>query len=152
MTLSTEDFFKHYSDRKSYQELPLLQSDGIVIPEEGLRKALSNPKYMKDVPIISGSTRDEVKLWLASAMYFVDIDYSILGTIFRVPKVTLKDEDAFNAFNYYRSSAWKIRGVDYPLQSIAKTGNTNLYAYRYDWDDHRKFLLLLRTYWCSTYN
>ncbi len=141
MTLSTEDFFKHYSDRKSYQELPLLQSDGIVIPEEGLRKALSNPKYMKDVPIIAGSTRDEVKLWLASAMYFVDIDYSILGTIFRVPKVTLKDEDAFNAFNYYRSSAWKIRGVDYPLQSIAKTGNTNLYAYRYDWDDHRKFFI-----------
>lgn len=141
MTLSTEDFFKHYSDRKSYQELPLLQSDGIVIPEEGLRKALSNPKYVKDVPIIAGSTRDEVKLWLASAMYFVDIDYSILGTIFRVPKVTLKDEDAFNAFNYYRSSAWKIRGVDYPLQSIAKTGNTNLYAYRYDWDDHRKFFI-----------
>ena len=141
ITLSTEDFFKHYSDRKSYQELPLLQSDGIVIPEEGLRKALSNPKYMKDVPIIAGSTRDEVKLWLASAMYFVDINYSILGTIFRVPKVTLKDEDAFNAFNYYRSSAWKIRGVDYPLQSIAKTGNTNLYAYRYDWDDHRKFFI-----------
>ena len=141
MTLSTEDFFKHYSDRKSYQELPLLQSDGIVIPEEGLRKALSNPKYMKDVPIIAGSTRDEVKLWLASARYFVDVDYSILGTIFRVPKVILKDEDAFNAFNYYRSSAWKIRGVDYPIQSIAKTGNTNLYAYRYDWDDHRKFFI-----------
>jgi hypothetical protein len=78
MTISTEDFFKHYSDRKSYQELPLLQSDGIVIPEEGLRKALSNPKYMKDVPIIAGSTRDEVKLWLASARYFVDVDYLVL--------------------------------------------------------------------------
>ena len=141
LTLSTKDFFKHYSDREPYQELPLLQSDGIVVPRQGLRKALSNPKYVKDIPIIAGSTKDEVKLWLASARYFVDLDYSILGTVFRIPKVILKDEDAFSAFNYYRSSAWKIRGVDYPLQSIAKTGNNNLYAYRYDWDDHRKFLI-----------
>ena len=141
LTLSTEDFFKHYSNRNPYQELPLLQSDGIVIPKEGLRKALSNSKYAKDIPIIAGSTKDEVKLWLASARYFVDLDYSILGTIFRIPKVIIKDEDAYNAFNYYRSAAWKIRGVDYPLQSLAKTGNTNLYAYRYDWDDHRQFLI-----------
>mgnify|MGYP001272554495 CR=1 FL=1 len=141
LTLSTEDFFKHYSNRDPYQELPLLQSDGIVIPKEGLRKALSNSKYAKDIPIIAGSTKDEIKLWLASARYFVDLDYSILGTIFRIPKVIIKDEDAYNAFNYYRSSAWKIRGVDYPLQSLAKTGNTNLYAYRYDWDDHRKFFI-----------
>ncbi len=141
LTLSTEDFFKHYSGREPYQELPLLQSDGIVIPKEGLNKALSNPKYAKNIPIIAGSTRDEVKLWLASAKYFVDLDYSIIGTIFRIPKVILKDEDAFNAFNYYRSSAWKIRGVDYPLQSLAETGNTSLYAYRYDWDDHRQFLI-----------
>lgn len=141
INLSTEDFFKHYTERKSYQELPLLQSDGIVIPKKGLRKALSNPKYAKDIPIIAGSTRDEVKLWLASARYFVDLDYSILGTILGIPKVILKDKDAFSAFNHYRSSAWKIRGVDYPLQSLAKTGNTNLYAYRYDWDDHRKFFI-----------
>tara|TARA_Y100001935_G_scaffold253174_1_gene258686 strand:+ start:843 stop:2627 length:1785 start_codon:yes stop_codon:yes gene_type:complete len=141
LNLSTEDFFEHYSEREPYQELPLLQSDGIVVPKEGLRNALSNPKYVKDIPIIAGSTRDEVKLWLASASYFVDLDYSILGTVLRIPKVILKDEDAFNAFNYYRSSAWKIRGVDYPLQSMATTGNNNLYAYRYDWDDHRRFII-----------
>ena len=141
LNLSTEDFFKHYSQREAYDELPLLQSDGIVIPKEGLREALSNPKYIKQIPIIAGSNKDEVKLWLASARYFVDLDYSILGTVFRIPKVIVKDEEAFNAFNYYRSSAWKIRGVDYPLQSIAKTGNKNLYAYRYDWDDHRQFLI-----------
>ena len=141
LNLSTEDFFKYYTEREPYQELPLLQSDGIVVPKQGLSKALSNSKYVKDIPIIAGSTKDEVKLWLATARYFVDLDYSILGTIFRIPKVILKDEDAFNAFNYYRSSAWKIRGVDYPLQSIAKTGNDNLYAYRYDWDDHRRFII-----------
>ncbi len=141
LNLSTKDFFKHYSQREAYEELPLLQSDGVVIPKEGLKESLSNPKYIKQIPIIAGSNKDEVKLWLASARYFVDLDYSILGTIFRIPKVIVKDEGAFEAFNYYRSAAWKIRGVDYPLQSIAKTGNRNLYAYRYDWDDHRQFLI-----------
>ena len=100
-SLPTKDFFKDYSKREPYQEIPLLQSDGIVIPKQGLRKALSNSKDVKDIPIIAGSTKDEVKLWLATARYFVDLDYSILGTIFRIPKVILKDEDAFNAFNHY---------------------------------------------------
>ena len=32
---STDDFFKHYVNRKSYQELPLTTSDGIVISKSG---------------------------------------------------------------------------------------------------------------------
>ena len=71
----------------------MLQADGIVIPKEGLKKALANPNHSKNIPIIAGSTKDEVKLWLASALYFVELDYSILGTVFRIPKVTLKDKE-----------------------------------------------------------
>jgi para-nitrobenzyl esterase len=93
------------------------------------------------VPTIAGSNKDEVKLWLASAEYFVDLDYSFFGSIFRVPKVVLKDKDAFNLFNSYRSRAWKIRGVDDPLRSLHISGNKNIYAYRYDWDDHRRFIV-----------
>ena len=52
----------------------------------------------------------------------------------------LNDKDAFNLFNSYRSRAWKIRGVDTPLKSLYKAGNTNLYAYRFDWDDHRRLI------------
>ena len=51
-----------------------------------------------------------------------------------------KDKDAFNVFNSYRSRAWKIRGVDDPLRSLYM-GNKDLYAYRYDWDDHRRFII-----------
>ena len=46
---------------------------------------------------IAGSNRDEVKLWLASAEYFVDLDYSFFGSIFGVPKVVLNDKDAFES-------------------------------------------------------
>ena len=138
--LSAEQFFSEYSD-KSNLEVPLLTNDGIVIPFEGLEKALGNSAYISDVPIIAGSNRDEVKLWIGTAEYFVKLDYSVLGSILGIPRVTLKDEDAFEAFNYYRSEAWKIRGVIEPISSLNKAGNNNTYAYRFDWDDHRRFIV-----------
>ena len=141
LEISTENLFKYYSERKSYQELPLLTADDIVIPSIGLKNALSKKEFINNVPTILGSNRDEVKLWLASADYFVDVDYSLIGSILNIPKVTLTNEESFEAFNYYRSSAWKIRGVDNPLISLSNAGNKNLYAYRFDWDDHRRILV-----------
>jgi len=137
--LDARDFFINYSDRFSYQEIPLLTADGIVIPVEGLKEALSSKNHVNIVPTIAGSNKDEVKLWLASAEYFVGLEYSFFGSLLGVPRVKLKDEAAFELFNSYRSRAWKIRGVDNPLRSLASAGNDNLYAYRYDWDDHRKW-------------
>ncbi len=141
LSLSTEDFFKHYAYRKPYEEIPLLTSDDIVIPRMGLKSALSNNNVVNIVPTIAGSNKDEVKLWLATAEYFVELDFSAVGKVLDIPNVKLKDEDAFEAFNYYRSAAWKIRGVDVPLKGLYKAGNNNLYAYRYDWDDHRKYVV-----------
>ena len=139
-SLTTEEFFIDYSD-KSNLEVPLLTNDGIVIPEVGLEKALKNSKYLHNVPLMAGSNRDEVKLWIAAAKYFVELDYSLVGSILRIPSVKIKDEGSFEAFNYYRSEAWKIRGVIEPISSLHSAGNYNTYAYRYDWDDHRRFLI-----------
>ena len=139
--MSAEDFFRYYSERSSYENLILLTEDEIVIPKIGLTKSLSKKEYVNHVPTIAGSNKDEVKLWLASAKYFVDLDYSFLGSVFGVPKVILNNKDAFNIFNSYRSRAWKIRGVDDPLRSLYISGNKDLYAYRYDWDDHRRFII-----------
>jgi para-nitrobenzyl esterase len=138
--LSSKEFFAEYSD-KSNLEVPLLTNDGIVIPFQGLEKALGNSAYISDIPFIAGSNRDEVKLWIGTAEYFVKLDYSLLGSILGIPRVTLKDEAAFEAFNYYRSEAWKIRGVIEPISSLNKSGFTNTYAYRFDWDDHRRFIV-----------
>ena len=140
--LNSKDFFEVYANRPSYEEIPLLTADNIVIPLVGLRKALSMSELVNNVPTIAGSNRDEVKLWLASAEYFVDLKFSALGKLFGIPKVGLKDKKAFEIFNAYRSSAWKIRGVDTPLKNLAYAGNDNLYAYRYDWMIIEEFLLL----------
>ena len=141
LTISAEDFFEPYTERASYDEIPLMTADGIVIPMVGIKKALSDPNHVNKVPTIAGSNRDEVKLWLATATYFVDLDYSLIGSILRIPKVELSDKESFEAFNFYRSSAWKIRGVDGPLTSLSNAGNKSLYAYRYDWDDHRRHVI-----------
>ena len=138
--LSAEKFFNEYSD-KSNLEVPLLTNDGIVIPLEGLEMALSNSNHVSDIPFMAGSNRDEVKLWIGTAEYFVKLDYSFFGSILGIPRVTLKDEDAFEAFNYYRSEAWKVRGVIEPISSLNKVGSKNTYAYKFDWDDHRRFIV-----------
>ena len=140
-SLSGKEFYQYYAEREPFEELPLLTNDGIVIPRIGLKESLSKEEYLNIVPTIAGSTRDEVKIWLAFSEYFVTVDYSATGFLFNLPKVILKDEDAYEAFNYYRSNSWKIRGVNEPLNSLAKAGNTQLYSYRFDWDDRRKFLV-----------
>ena len=140
LALSVEDIYQEYIG-KSNLNIPLLTNDGIVIPRIGLKNALSKKEHVHDIPFIAGSNRDEVKLWLGSATYFVELKFSFLGNIFNVPRVKLKDKDAFEAFNYYRSNAWQIRGVDEPLSALKSAGFNNLYAYRYDWDDHRKYLI-----------
>ena len=139
-SLTAKEFFSDYSD-KSNLEVPLLTNDGIVIPKVGLEKALKDSKYIKNVPFMAGSNRDEVKLWIAAAEYFVELDFSAIGSILGIPRVKLKNEASFEAFNYYRSEAWKIRGVIEPITSLNIAGNLNTYAYRYDWDDHRRFFI-----------
>lgn len=139
-SLTAKEFFSDYSD-KSNLEVPLLTNDGIVIPEIGLEKALREPKHLKNVSFMAGSNRDEVKLWIAAAEYFVELDYSFVGSILGIPNIKLKNEAAFEAFNFYRSEAWKIRGVIEPISSLNSAGNVNTYAYRYDWDDHRRLLI-----------
>ena len=140
-SLSAKDFFKYYADRAPNENLTLLTADGIVINKIGLESSLSRSEIINKVPTIAGSNRDEVKLWLASAKYFIELDFSLLGSIISLPKVKLKNKKSFNIFNDYRSMAWKLRGVDLPLRSLFKAGNENLYAYRYDWDDHRRFIV-----------
>ena len=70
LKLSAEDFFRFYSERKSYEEIPLLTADGIVIPEIGLQAALSKKEYTNIVPTIAGSNRDEGKALACNCRIF----------------------------------------------------------------------------------
>ncbi len=139
--LSAREFFQYYANRENFEELPLLTNDGIVIPKVGLKESLTKKEHVYNVPIIAGSTRDEVKIWLSFSEYFVTLDTSSNKGLFNLPNLILKDEDAFEAFNYYRSNAWRIRGVNEPLNALAKAGNSQLFSYRVDWDDRRRHIV-----------
>ena len=141
LSLSGKDFYEYYLDRKTFEEIPLLTNDDIVIPKIGLKNALSKKEYVNKVPTMIGSNRDEVKFWLAFSEYFVDLDFSLSGSVLGLPKISLKDEDAYEATNYYRSTAWKVRGVVEPLNSLSSAGNKELYSYRFDWDDQRRYIV-----------
>jgi len=134
--INAYDFYSYYSSN-DLREIPLLTNDDIVVPKIGLYESLKYP-VDASIPIIAGSNRDEVKLWIGTALYFIKAEQSFLGSIFNIPRIRIIDEDAFEAFNYYRSSTWQIRGVTEPLNNLFSSGATNLYAYRFDWDDHRR--------------
>jgi para-nitrobenzyl esterase len=47
----------------------------------------------------------------------------------------LKDEDAYKRAVYYGAQAWKHRGVDSLANYMRRSGNEQVYAYRFDWDE-----------------
>ena len=64
--LKAEDFLSIYLEleKETFDYIPLVNRDGIVIPIEGILSALGNKKICKNVPVIFGSNKDELSLWL----------------------------------------------------------------------------------------
>lgn len=122
----------YYGIYKDHAE-PLIVNDGQVIPKEGLVAALGNPKYAKNVPVMAGSNRDEVTLWLGLSRYFVDADEVLFGLL--PPKVRIRDSELFNYWVKQRGRGWKIRAVDSALSKLEQAGYGDLYGYRFDWDE-----------------
>ena len=137
--LKAEDFLSIYLEleKKTFDYIPLVNRDGIVIPNEGILSALGNKKYAKNVPVIFGSNKDELSLWLGVNNYFSERTYPFTRLI-PIPKIELKNPELYKLWLSVRSEAWKLRGVDEPLLQLEKAGYKNIYAYRFDWDDQKK--------------
>ena len=121
----------------TYDYLPLTQRDGIVIPKEGLKEALGNSKFTKNIPVLAGTTKDEVSLWIGVSTYFTEKTYPFTKLI-PIPKLKLKNSELYQYWLQTRSHAWKVRGTDEPLLELLKSGNDHLFAYRFDWDEQKK--------------
>ena len=121
----------------TYDYLPLTQRDGVVIPKEGLKEALGNSKFTKNIPVLAGTTKDEVSLWIGVSTYFTEKTYPFTKLI-PIPKLKLKNSELYQYWLQTRSHAWKVRGTDEPLLELLKSGNDQLFAYRFDWDEQKK--------------
>ncbi|MDG2270979.1 MAG: carboxylesterase family protein, partial [Halioglobus sp.] len=104
--------------------------DGTVLPKSTLYQLFSDPSRYNSVPLITGSNRDEAKLFLAQDPEFVDLRFGIL------PRV--KDVQTYNEFSAYLSDAWKSMAVDGVADIIAASSSEPVFAYRWDWDEGGK--------------
>mgnify|MGYP003310680367 FL=1 len=120
--------------KDTYDRLPLLTRDGIVTHINGVSAGLASSKEKNKIPVIAGSNKDELSLWLGSNRYFVKASYPLTKLV-PIPKIEFKREDLYKLWVKTRSQGWKLRGVDEPLMELEKAGYDSLYAYRFDWDD-----------------
>ena len=121
----------------TFDRLPLVTRDGLVIPLKGIQAGLADPENNKNVPVIAGSNKDELSLWLGANRYFVNATFPLTKYI-PIPKVDFKKPDLYKLWVKTRSEGWKLRGVDEPLMALEKAGYKSLYSYRFDWDDQKK--------------
>ncbi len=120
--------------KDTYDRLPLLTRDGLVTHINGVSAGLASSQKKNNIPVIAGSNKDELSLWLGSNRYFVKASYP-LTKLLPIPKIEFKKEDLYKLWVNARSQGWKLRGVDEPLMELEKAGFNSLYAYRFDWDD-----------------
>ena len=111
--------------------------DGYVILKGGIEEAFTNSALSR-VPVISGTNKDENKFFNSMNRNFVKWGpanslYKAVG-IDEMP-LEILDLDYYEAINFYGSSFWKQRAVDTPSRQLTKSGHTDTYAYRFDWDE-----------------
>ncbi len=63
--VSAQQLLGAYFDIHKDHAEPLIVSDGTVIPEVGLEAALADPRFSKHTPVMAGSNRDALSLYLS---------------------------------------------------------------------------------------
>jgi len=116
-------------DNKDYMHQVI--NDGYVLPENGMDFA--NTEKLKDIPIIMGTNRDEMKLFLAFDPEFTSQRFSL---------TFIKNQDFYDVSSEYGSMGWKVAAVDKPATELVELGNRNVYGYRFDWDEEPKIFLM----------
>lgn len=109
---------------------PALFRDGTVIPHEPLPQVFQNPSRWNRVPLMVGSNRDEMKLFMALSPRHTRKRFGVAPAP--------RNPAQYEALSRFQSDAWKAAGVDLPLRAIRK-GSPDLqtFVYRFDWDDMR---------------
>jgi para-nitrobenzyl esterase len=112
-------------------DAPNLIRDGWVLPEGDALQVLASGAY-NQVPVITGTNRDENKLFLL----FSSADVTRL---FGLP-LWLKNPRRYELMAEYQSRMWKATGVDEPAATMRRVQGDDVFAYRFDWDEEPKIL------------
>ena len=80
--------------------------------------ALADPRYAKNVPVMAGTTRDEVTLWLGLSRYFVDVSYPFTKVL--PAKLRIKDPALYAFWVDMRSRGWKLARWTSPYRACVR--------------------------------
>ncbi|MEM8497992.1 MAG: carboxylesterase family protein [Pseudomonadota bacterium] len=131
---STESMFRAFrSDTggKVFNTLDLI-GDGIVLPKvSDSGELFAHPSNYNAVPVMLGTNRDEMKIFLSFSSDHVN-------TFMKLP-IGIKDPQRYDKFNRYASDKWKIDGVDSLAAVMRESQGESVFAYRFDADDLRNF-------------
>lgn len=116
-----------YTGDGGLTDLPRMIADGVTVPEGGILEALSSRDSFNTVPVITGTNRDEMKLFNILDPTFTSRWF---GAIIRTP-----DPDFFEAASEYQSRLWRALAVDEMAEVLNEGGHDAVYAYRFDWDE-----------------
>ncbi|MEM1395982.1 MAG: carboxylesterase family protein, partial [Pseudomonadota bacterium] len=132
--VSLDDLFAAYQVEKNggSVDLPRVVADDPVLPTATLQEAFANTDTFNVVPIITGTNKDEMKLFQALDPRLVDARFGIL--------IEPKDPGFYDALSEYQSRAWRVRSVDRAATLMASAGHPDVWGYRFDWDEGGSFL------------
>ncbi|MBV1881936.1 MAG: carboxylesterase family protein [Pseudomonadales bacterium] len=109
--------------------------DDIVIPDQDPADLFASGDYHQ-VPILLGTNRDEMKLFMS-----FDPEFTIGGL-----PAFIRDKEYYALSAQYQSDQWKVEAVDAAARRFTEVqGNkihgNKVYAYRFDWDEEPTLLL-----------
>ena len=112
-------------------QMPTVFRDGSTLPLDEEKALFAEGRYNR-VPVILGTNRDELKLFIFRDPKLVRWWFGILPAF--------KDETRYQATSDYASASWKIGGADEPAAAMRGVQGPSVYVYRFDWDEEPKLL------------
>lgn len=124
---SLAEVYGAYNVQRGSFNLPRVIADGVAVPSSGIRAALASPSTFNAVPVMTGTNRDEMKLFNALNPQLADM---FLG-VFPRPR----DSAMYEAMSAYPSRNWRVSAVDTVAEAMTRGGHASVWGYRFDWDE-----------------
>ncbi|MBK7857139.1 MAG: carboxylesterase family protein [Archangiaceae bacterium] len=136
-SLPVGEVIRHYRDgAKGTADMlafPALFPDGDVLPKAGWLEAFATPGGWNRVPVITGSNRDEAKLF-----QFIDPKWTwrLFGILPRIRGDAAQYERTAQSV----SRLWRALSVDSVATAMRASGADDVWSYRFDWDEEPTLL------------
>jgi para-nitrobenzyl esterase len=112
--------------------MPTAFRDGTVLPRQEHLDRLRRPDGWNQVPVLLGTNRDEMRLFMFASPTWVR------RVLWVLPR--LNEPEQFDAVAEHLSRNWKALGVDELAAAMQASGARDVFTYRFDWDEEPSIL------------